>query len=49
MSKEIFDISNGFRFSKLQFGSVPSIPVAALDLEDIVMIQEKIGKKSTTV
>ena len=30
MSKEFIDISSGFRFSKLQFGSVPSIPVAVL-------------------
>ena len=28
--KEFFDISIGFRFSKLHFGSVPSIPVAVL-------------------
>ena len=32
MSKEFFDISTGFRFSKLQFGSVPSLPVAVLGL-----------------
>ena len=30
--KEFFDISTGFRFSKLHFGSVPSIPVAVLEL-----------------
>ena len=32
MPKDFFDISTGFRFSKLQFGSVPSIPVAVLGL-----------------
>jgi hypothetical protein len=32
MLKQFFDISTGFRFSKLQFGSVPSIPVAVLAL-----------------
>jgi hypothetical protein len=31
MLKQFFDISTGFRFSKLQWGSVPSIPVAVLD------------------
>ena len=31
MSKEFFDISIGFRFWKLHFGSVPSIPVAVLE------------------
>ena len=30
--KTFFDISTGFRFSKLQGGSVPSIPVAVLVL-----------------
>ena len=30
MLKQFFDISTGFRFSKLQWGSVPSIPVAVL-------------------
>ena len=28
--KQFFEISTGFRFSKLQWGSVPSIPVAVL-------------------
>ena len=28
--KQFFDISTGFRFSKMQWGSVPSIPVAVL-------------------
>jgi hypothetical protein len=32
MVKWFFDISTGFRFSKLHFGSVPSIPVAVLGL-----------------
>ena len=32
MLKQFFDISTGFGFSKLQWGSVPSIPVAVLDL-----------------
>ena len=31
MLKQFFDISAGFRFSKLQWGSVPSIPVVILD------------------
>ena len=31
MFKQFFDISTSFRFSKLQWGSVPSIPVAVLD------------------
>ena len=30
ISKHFFDISTGFRFSKMQWGSVPSIPVAVL-------------------
>ena len=34
MLKQFFDISTGFRFSKLQWGSVPSIPVAVLELPD---------------
>jgi len=28
--KQFFDISTGFRFSKMQSGSAPSIPVAVL-------------------
>ena len=32
MLKQYFDISTGLRFSKLQWGSVPSIPVAVLGL-----------------
>ena len=32
MLKQFFDISTGFRFSKLQWVSVPSIPVAVLVL-----------------
>ena len=32
MLKQFFDISTGFRFSKLQWFSVPSIPVAVLEL-----------------
>ena len=28
--KQFFDISTGFRFKKMQWGSVPSIPVAVL-------------------
>ena len=31
MLKWFFDNSTGFRFSKLHFGSVPSIPVAVLE------------------
>ena len=34
MLKQFFDISTGFRFSKLRWGSVPSIPVAVLALGD---------------
>ena len=34
MLKHFFDISTGFRFSKLQWGSVPSILVAVLVLVD---------------
>ena len=30
--KQFFDTSTGFRFSKMQWGSVPSIPVAVLGL-----------------
>ena len=30
MLEQFFDISTGFRFSKMQWGSVPSIPVAFL-------------------
>ena len=40
MLKQFFDISTGFRFSKLQWGSVPSIPVAVLALVN------KIGDKT---
>ena len=36
MSKEFLDISTGYRFSKLQFGSVPSIPVAVLALPTLL-------------
>ena len=36
MLKQFFDISTGFRFSKLQGGSVPSIPVAVLDFAYIL-------------
>ena len=34
--KECFDISTGFRFSKLHFGSVPSIPVAVLGSTNVL-------------
>ena len=34
MPKEFLDIPTGFKFSKLQFGRVPSIPVAALGLHN---------------
>ena len=34
MLKRFFDISTGFRFSKLHFGSVLSIPVAVLGLTE---------------
>ena len=32
MLKQFFDIYTGFRFSNMQCGSVPSIPVDVLDL-----------------
>ena len=36
MLKQIFDISTGFRFSKMQWVSVPFIPVAVLVLNLLV-------------
>ena len=39
MLKQFFDISTGFRFSKLQWGSVLSIPVAFLDFMYLKLTQ----------
>ena len=37
-----FDISTGFRFPKVLCGSVPSIPVAVLDLYNPKIQQRKL-------
>jgi hypothetical protein len=41
MLEGFFDISTGFRFSKLHFGSVPSIPVAVLGLGNRAILVKK--------